>query len=135
MALKKNQTAKDVKRVRLTVPVDDHAVIEWLSHQYSPSLSIRMLIRKAVEEGGMRDWFATDEGEVKRAPRRGRPPKEFVPYTEADDAGKEPEAKVEAEEPRAAAHAETHAEPAAAPAAPSGDAAERIRRMQGFLNK
>lgn len=133
MALKKNQTAKDVKRVRLTIPVDDHAVIEWLSHQYSPSLSIRMLIRKAVEEGGMRDWFATDEGEVKRAPRRGRPPKGFVPYTDADDVNKEPEVETEVEDE------EPFTQPVAtqpvAPETPSNDAAERIRRMQGLLNK
>lgn len=125
MALKKKQSGSDVKRIRLSVPEDDNAVIEWLSHQYSPSLSIRMLIRKAIEEGGMRDFFATDVGEVKRMPRRGRPPKDYVPT---------PESVAEAEpdvEDEPVMDVSVEAEPVIA----GDDVSERILQMQGLLNK
>lgn len=62
-------------RYRMNVPDDDAATIEWMAHQHSISLSLRMLIHEAIERNGMRDYFASAEGELVQLPRRGRPPR------------------------------------------------------------
>lgn len=63
------------KRYRISVPLDDASVIEWMSCQHSLSLSLRQLVKAAIEVNGMRDYFASGSGEVVQKPRRGRPPK------------------------------------------------------------
>ena len=60
------------RRFRVTVPADDAAVIQWLDCQHSVSMSLRMLVRAAIEEKGMRDYFATESGEITQRPKRGR---------------------------------------------------------------
>lgn len=63
------------KRYRISIPLDDASAIEWMNCQHSLSLSIRQLVKAAIEVNGMRDYFASDLGEVVQKPRRGRPPK------------------------------------------------------------
>lgn len=46
-------------RYRLSVPADDALVHEWIDAQHNKSMSIRMLIRKQVDECGINDFFAT----------------------------------------------------------------------------
>lgn len=64
---------RDPRRFRVTVPADDESVIEWLDCQHSVSMSLRMLVRAAIEAYGMRDYFATESGEITQRPKRGRP--------------------------------------------------------------
>lgn len=64
---------RDPRRFRVTVPADDESVIEWLNCQHSVSMSLRMLVRAAIEAYGMRDYFATESGEITQRPKRGRP--------------------------------------------------------------
>lgn len=109
------------KRYRISVPLDDVSVIEWMSCQHSLSLSLRQLVKAAIEVNGMRDYFASDSGEVVQKPRRGRPPKAL---SEAyDDEVAFTDTKPEA--------------PAVAPKAikTNSDVSDRIREMQGLLNK
>lgn len=61
-------------RFRVTIPSDDVSAIEWLQCQKNVSMSLRMLIRQAIEDRGMRDYFATGSGEIVQRPRRGRKP-------------------------------------------------------------
>lgn len=68
-----NFNACEPRRFRVTVPADDAAVIQWLDCQHSVSMSLRMLVRAAIEEKGMRDYFATESGEITQKPKRGRP--------------------------------------------------------------
>lgn len=68
-----NFSACEPRRFRVTVPADDAAVIQWLDCQHSVSMSLRMLVRAAIEEKGMRDYFATESGEITQKPKRGRP--------------------------------------------------------------
>lgn len=96
------------KRYRISVPLDDVSVIEWMSCQHSLSLSLRQLIKAAIEVNGMRDYFASDSGEVVQKPRRGRPPKRD---DEADTDEVVNEAKI------------------------SNNVPDRILAMQGLLNK
>lgn len=71
------------RRFRVTVPADDAAVIQWLDCQHSVSMSLRMLVRAAIEEKGMRDYFATESGEITQRPKRGRPVAKDEAATEA----------------------------------------------------
>lgn len=66
-------STREPRRFRVTVPADDAAVIQWLDCQHSVSMSLRMLVRAAIEEKGMRDYFATESGEITQRPKRGRP--------------------------------------------------------------
>ena len=66
----------DPRRFRVTVPADDEAVSEWIEHQHHLSMSLRMLIRKAIAEGGMRDFFATESGEIRQKAKPGPKPKD-----------------------------------------------------------
>lgn len=55
-----SKTAKaQAVRYRLSVPADDALVHEWIEAQHNKSMSIRMLIRKQVDECGVNDFFAT----------------------------------------------------------------------------
>lgn len=112
------------KRYRISVPLDDVSVIEWMSCQHSLSMSLRQLVKAAIEVNGMRDYFASDSGEVVRKPRRGRPPKALTEAYEDEDTFVEPvhEAHVTVSEPVRADSVDS-------------DASDRIRRMQGLLNK
>lgn len=106
----------DYKRYRVSIPLDDASAIEWAQKQHCFSISIRQLIRAAIEVNGMRDYFASGEGEITQKPKRGRPPKvaemteEVVPEVQ---------------------------EVSVAPTAPSAPESvqDRIARMQGLLNQ
>lgn len=101
------------KRYRISVPLDDKSVIEWMSCQHSLSLSLRQLVKAAIEVNGMRDYFASDSGEVVQKPRRGRPPKALSEnYEEASVSSPEPETVNK-----------------------NHDVANRILAMQGLLDK
>lgn len=87
---------RDPRRFRVTVPADDESVIEWLDCQHSVSMSLRMLVRAAIEAYGMRDYFATESGEITQRPKRGRPARDEsvqqqtvqAPQTDADKPAK-----------------------------------------------
>lgn len=106
----------DYKRYRVSIPLDDASAIEWAQKQHCFSISIRQLIRAAIEVNGMRDYFASGEGEITQKPKRGRPPKvaemaeEVVPEVQ---------------------------EVSVTPTAPSAPESvqDRIARMQGLLNQ
>ena len=94
---------RDPRRFRVTVPADDESVIEWLDCQHSVSMSLRMLVRAAIEAYGMRDYFATESGEITQRPKRGRPARDEsvqqqtvqAPQTDADKPAKKPVEPVE----------------------------------------
>lgn len=112
----------DYKRYRVSIPLDDASAIEWAQKQHCFSISIRQLIRAAIEVNGMRDYFASGEGEITQKPKRGRPPKvaeETVEVVEEDV----PE-PVES----------TPVAPIAPKPAPES-VQDRIARMQGLLNQ
>lgn len=106
----------DYKRYRVSIPLDDASAIEWAQKQHCFSISIRQLIRAAIEVNGMRDYFASGEGEITQKPKRGRPPKvtemaeEVVPEVQ-----------------------EVSVTPSV-PTAPES-VQDRIARMQGLLNQ
>ena len=89
---------RDPRRFRVTVPADDESVIEWLDCQHSVSMSLRMLVRAAIEAYGMRDYFATESGEITQRPKRGRPARDEsvqqqtvqAPQVDADKPAKRP---------------------------------------------
>lgn len=58
-------------RTRLSIPVADTSVIEWLGVQDNVSASIRTLIRDHIAAHGMSDPTCRP---VEQRPRRGRPP-------------------------------------------------------------
>lgn len=94
---------RDPRRFRVTVPADDESVIEWLDCQHSVSMSLRMLVRAAIEAYGMRDYFATESGEITQRPKRGRPARDEsvqqqtvqAPQADADKPAKRPVEPVE----------------------------------------
>lgn len=94
---------RDPRRFRVTVPADDESVIEWLDCQHSVSMSLRMLVRAAIEAYGMRDYFATESGEITQRPKRGRPARDEsvqqqtvqAPQADADKPVKRPVEPVE----------------------------------------
>ena len=94
---------RDPRRFRVTVPADDESVIEWLDCQHSVSMSLRMLVRAAIEAYGMRDYFATESGEITQRPKRGRPARDEsvqqqtvqAPQVDADKPVKRPVEPVE----------------------------------------
>ena len=107
----------DYKRYRVSIPLDDASAIEWAQKQHCFSISIRQLIRAAIEVNGMRDYFASGEGEITQKPKRGRPPKvaeEAVEVVEEDvsEPVEVPEAPVKSTVPESVQ--------------------DRIARMQGF---
>lgn len=110
----------DYKRYRVSIPLDDASAIEWAQKQHCFSISIRQLIRAAIEVNGMRDYFASGEGEITQKPKRGRPPK----VTEVTE---------EVTEEVAPELVEVKSMPAA-PSAPES-VQDRIARMQGLLNQ
>lgn len=107
------------KRYRISVPLDDESVIEWMSCQHSLSLSLRQLVKAAIEVNGMRDYFASGSGEVVQKPRRGRPPKALSEVYEEEEPFIEAEPEVVV--PKAINT--------------GSDVLDRIREMQGLLNK
>ena len=131
MAIKLKQDSAKVSRIRITIPNDDKVALEWLSCQYSPSISIRMLIREAIERDGMRDFFATDEGEVVKLPRRGRPPKAYVEKMESEDIDDADETFEENAEIKEAPKVEQKQVLSDSQLS----ARERILKMQDLLNK
>lgn len=94
---------RDPRRFRVTVPADDESVIEWLDCQHSVSMSLRMLVRAAIEAYGMRDYFATESGEITQRPKRGRPARDELvqqqtvqaPQVDVDKPAKRPVEPVE----------------------------------------
>lgn len=111
----------DYKRYRVSIPLDDASAIEWVQKQHCFSISIRQLIRAAIEVNGMRDYFASGEGEITQKPKRGRPPKVAEEAVEVAEEVLEP---VE----------NTPVAPIAVKPA-SESVQDRIARMQGLLNQ
>lgn len=112
----------DYKRYRVSIPLDDASAIEWAQKQHCFSISIRQLIRAAIEVNGMRDYFASGEGEITQKPKRGRPPKVTEMAEEVvDDVPEVHEVSVTTSTP-------------SAPSAPES-VQDRIARMQGLLNQ
>lgn len=58
------------QRFRVNVPAADEAVLEWMAAQYNHSLSVRILIREAIERHGYIDIMNRP---VAQLPKRGRP--------------------------------------------------------------
>ena len=88
---------KNYVRYRLNVPVADDSTQKWMAAQTCPSISIRQLIRQAIERDGYADAMCSS---VEQLPRRGRPPKSesVLLEEEIQTTEKEPEkitAKVE----------------------------------------
>lgn len=110
----------DYKRYRVSIPLDDVSAIEWAQKQHCFSISIRQLIRAAIEVNGMRDYFASGEGEITQKPKRGRPPKVAEMTEEVAE-----EVVPEVQEVSVAS---------TAPSAPES-VQDRIARMQGLLNQ
>lgn len=150
-------TEQKPHRFRVTIPNDDVSAIEWLQCQKNVSMSLRMLIRQAIEDRGMRDYFATGSGEIVQRPRRGRKP---ASEETSEDVMETPVTPVSASTPMRAVVPEpaTKAEPAVSvtpakpvvvqPATPQmqaepnkvnaydAQAAEaRLARMRGIMNK
>lgn len=111
----------DYKRYRVSIPLDDASAIEWAQKQHCFSISVRQLIRAAIEVNGMRDYFASGEGEITQKPKRGRPPKVAEMTEEVAEEVPEP---VE----------NTPVVPIAPKSAPES-VQDRIARMQGLLNQ
>lgn len=89
---------KTYVRYRLNVPVADDSTQKWMAAQTCPSISIRQLIRQAIERDGYVDAMCSS---VEQLPRRGRPPKSesIVLEEETQATEKEPE-KIMAEAER-----------------------------------
>jgi hypothetical protein len=60
------------RRFRVSVPEADESVLAWIGAQSDLSVSVRSLIREAIERHGYRDATCYP---VQQQPRRGRPPK------------------------------------------------------------
>ena len=118
----------DYKRYRVSIPLDDASAIEWAQKQHCFSISIRQLIRAAIEVNGMRDYFASGEGEITQKPKRGRPPK--VTEMTEEVAEEVVEAAEEVPEP-----VENTPVAPIAPKPASESVQDRIARMQGLLNQ
>lgn len=43
------------RRYRLSIPLDDKEVIDWLEAQSNPSFSVRTVIKAAIKDSGIRD--------------------------------------------------------------------------------
>ena len=130
------------RRFRVTVPADDAAVIQWLDCQHSVSMSLRMLVRAAIEEKGMRDYFATESGEITQRPKRGRPVVKDEATTEVASPAEvqtEPAAPV-VEKAKAPKPVATRPEPKPVQATEEGtgenkaSSASSLARLQGFVN-
>lgn len=100
------KTATPVKpqphRFRVSVPVADDAVYQWMLLQDNQSLSVRMLIRESIERNGYVDVINKP---VAQLPKRGRP-------VGADDASQTELADEGQQEQR-------ESEPTSAPVAPA----------------
>ena len=130
------------RRFRVTVPADDAAVIQWLDCQHSVSMSLRMLVRAAIEEKGMRDYFATESGEITQRPKRGRPVAKDEAATEVASPAEvqtEPAVHVveKAKTPKPVA-TRPEPKPVQATEADTGEnkasSASSLARLQGFVN-
>ena len=60
-----------VHRFRVSVPDADQSVLAWLAAQDNVSVSVRLLVRDAIERDGFCDVLTRP---VTQQPRRGRPP-------------------------------------------------------------
>lgn len=61
-------------RPRLTVPLADVSVVEWIEAQENLSVSFRLLVRDWIRRNGMTDPACHP---VAQLPRRGRPPRDL----------------------------------------------------------
>lgn len=111
----------DYKRYRVSIPLDDASAIEWAQKQHCFSISVRQLIRAAIEVNGMRDYFASGEGEITQKPKRGRPPKVAEETVEVVEEAPEP--------------VENTSVASIAPKPAPESVQDRIARMQGLLNQ
>lgn len=64
--------ACSMKRLRFNVPIEDDAVLAWLSQQSSVSVSLRMLVHDAIREHGEGDYVtkSVNRDNNKKAPKR-----------------------------------------------------------------
>lgn len=63
--------ARAYVRPRLSIPAEDHSVIQWLENQINITDSLRIAVREFIERHGYDDATCLD---VQKLPRRGRPP-------------------------------------------------------------
>lgn len=75
-----SRTKSQPHRFRVSVPVADEAVAQWMGLQDNASLSIRLLIRESIERIGYVDVMNRP---VDQLPKRGRP---RTPEEESEDA-------------------------------------------------
>ena len=48
------------KRFRISVPLHDELVLNWINSQYNLSMSLRQMIKNQISVSGYQDIFATD---------------------------------------------------------------------------
>ena len=71
----------DVKRIRISVPEDDEAVLAWFDAQYNVSQSVRAIVKEAIAAHGLRDHFSSSiDGDLVPA---ATPVREEVPKVQA----------------------------------------------------
>lgn len=85
------------KYIKLSVPLADTSVLEWLSKQDDMSLSIRALIRSDIERNGMEDMFC--RGVVPQS-KRGRPSNAELQYRAEQEQNEVDGSKEEISEPK-----------------------------------
>ena len=66
------------KRFRISIPLEDTSVIEWLEKQGNISFSLRTLIKKAIAQDGCIDVTCQADSSMGRPRRAGRPPKKVA---------------------------------------------------------
>lgn len=100
--------ARQLLRLRWSVPRADASVVKWLEAQYNVSQSLRILIRESIQREGYVDLACRP---VEQLPRRGRPP----------GTGEDPSSAARARDDRPGPDGEEPDEGAAqAPQAPEG---------------
>lgn len=73
MARIKNADRAEPMRFRLSVPHDDEAVLSWIGRQHNLSMSVRFLIKQAIQTSGYKDVFSSNCDDLTQLPKRGRP--------------------------------------------------------------
>lgn len=147
------------RRYRISIPLDDPDVVEWLDAQRSISMSLRVLIHSALLQTGIRDYFSTGT-DIPPTRGRGRPrgsknkPKtdedmmravqesaQAVPYAAHAVPQSPPVSQLmfspPVEQPVVMRTAESGQAPTISTPVSDGQpsVAERLARMQGLMNK
>ena len=66
------------KRFRISIPLEDTSVIEWLEKQANISFSLRVLIKEAIAQDGYIDVTCRADSSMGQPKRAGRPPKKLA---------------------------------------------------------